>query len=208
MPTETPYEVHYISWIWFLLEKLKTKEPEVIISYLINALNDSKQPIENKINACRLLITLGMIEGLAYWRDYIIANKTLPFDHRQDVIIQHCPMMPINEVVSIVNEVLDFTYTNNLHETLAFPYSIEDAVYAIFHAAAMSSLHSFEIVMIALDGLYQKFVIKSFARHIAFHKERIAQDFYRRYSVEYSLTDALALYSELTAFETEPPNFQ
>ena len=104
--------------------------------------------------------------------------------------------MPVDKAVPVLIEVLEFTYANNLHETCRFPDSIEEAVYAIFHAIAMSSLRSFEVVMAAFNTLIAKYLGESFLRLIAHHKERMAQDFYRQYSVEYSLGEVISIYTK------------
>ena len=194
-----PKENHYISWAWYLLEKLKDEQPALVSKCLLDALEDPDQLEMNKIQACSLLISMNEIEGLFYWREYVITNRRLPFDHRQDIIIQHGPQMPVDKTVPILIEVLEFTYNNNLHEKLRFPDSIEDAVYAILYAVAIVNQHSFETVLTALDVTETKFSELPIIRQISFAKERIAQEFYKQQNVEYNLNDVLLLYNDVNS---------
>lgn len=198
--TSLPNEILYSSWRWYLIQNAADNTLEFAIPPLLQAINSIDQPDENKLEACRLLIKLERIEGLLFWKEYVLNNKNLPFDHRQEVIIQHAPQMEVSTTVPLLIEVLEFTYINNLHTTLKFPYSIEEAVYAILHAIALKNMGNLEYVLEVLTQLYQSYKGMPFARHIEFHKERISQDFYRQQIPTFNLIDVIKIYSEFQCY--------
>jgi len=198
--TSLPNKINYSSWRWYLIQNAANNRLEFAIPPLLQAINAIDQPDENKLEACRLLIKLERIEGLLFWKEYVVNNRNLPFDHRQEVIIQHGPQMEVSTTVPLLIEVLEFTYANNLHTTIKFPYSIEEAVYAILHAIALKSIVNLEYVLEVLTQLYRGYKGMPFARHIEFHKERISQDFYRQQIPTLNLNDVINVYREFQRY--------
>lgn len=198
--TSLPNKIYYSSWRWYLIQNAANNRLEFVIPPLLQAINTIDQPDDNKLEACRLLMKLERIEGLLFWKEDVVNNKNLPFDHRQEVIIQYAPQMEVSTTVPLLIEVLEFTYANNLHTTLKFPHSIEEAVYAILHAIALTSIGNLEYVLEVLTQVYQIHEGMPFARHIEFHKERISQDFYRQQVPTLNLNNVIDVYREFVCY--------
>lgn len=195
-------EEHYSSWNWHLIDKAKDYLPQVATPILINVLNSIDQPDTNKIHACYLLFQLHQIEAIYYWRDYILNNSIAPFDYNQDVVIQHAPEIPLLKILPVLMEVLEFTYKNNLHQTLKFPDSIEDAVYAILRNVALKSTKNLKEAIKALEISVSKFQDEIIVRNMEYFKERITQDYYKQLVPNLSLEEVLNRYEDLKSSTT------
>ncbi|AYD46466.1 hypothetical protein [Arachidicoccus soli] len=99
------------------------------------------------------------------------------------------------EEVEILINVLVFSYQKNLN--IRWPDNIEKSVIICLSEIAAKVYDQMKFIETTLQKKMHKYKKEKFAKHLAFQREKILQDFYKKMSVTTNINEAIQYLTEL-----------
>lgn len=149
-----------------------------------------------KEEACILLLQLGDIKGLVYWRTQVLDKEKLLLNAKNLSSFK----VINNEAIDLLLDMLKPVYTTKLYQRLSSFDSIEDVIYEMLQTIAISSKERFLRIIDGLGILYEMFKAETYALTIANRREIIMQEFFIKNEPTLTVRDSLIVYNEIKAY--------
>ncbi len=190
---------HFTSWNWFLIEELLPAETAFICDLLFTILKSKNYTDETNHYCAELLLRASRLEGLHYWSDWILIHLQQPFNIGNEKNTQQLGVSDYkNEAETLINTLV-FSYQKNLN--VRWPESIERAAIICLNEISVKGFEQMKFIETTIQKEMHKHKAEKFSKHLAFQREKILQNFYKKMSVSTNINEAILSLTKLNNIE-------
>lgn len=186
----------YLSWNWYLIDKLSSFIPEDVIQLLLPALADPASSEEVKKHTAWRLILLDRCEGLAFWSEYVRRHGRTPFEHKTEILKSHATEMEYTLALPVLFAAMESYFEKDTAGSGLMRDSITEVVLSILSGIVANHANAFHDVDEDIKRLVEKYPRSSENNVLRRYWDAITLVYYQKSMPVPSLEDACKIFDE------------